>query len=94
MAVVDDVQRLTSIVTRLMVADGVPTRLRQRAKIDASALGKACGVSASVITGWESGLAEPSTAQSLAWLSTLYDAQPSSWRQASRVIARERAGET
>ena len=88
MALVDDVQRLTGILVHLLVADGRTIGLRQRAKLDLGQVGKACGVSASVVGSWEDGIAQPTTQEALAWLTLLYDRQPSTLRQAN---ARARA---
>jgi transcriptional regulator with XRE-family HTH domain len=89
MPLTDDITRLTSVVVRMLVAEGTPTRLRQRTKLDLSQVGKACGVSASVVGSWEDGVAQPTTQEALAWLTLLYDRQPSTMRQAN---ARTRAG--
>jgi transcriptional regulator with XRE-family HTH domain len=78
----DDLARLASVVVRMLVADATPTRLRIVAGLDLSQVGKACGVSASVVGSWEEGLAQPTTQEALAWLTLLYDRQPSTLRQA------------
>ena len=90
MALVDDVQRLTGILVHLLVADGRTVVLRQRAKLDLGQVGKACGVSASVVGSWEDGIAQPTTQEALAWLTLLYDRQPSTLRQANARARKER----
>jgi DNA-binding transcriptional regulator YiaG len=76
MALTDDIERLTSIMTAQLVLTGECQALRQRARLSLSELGKAAGVAGDVVDSWERGYGVPSTAQSLAWLTALYAGQP------------------
>jgi DNA-binding transcriptional regulator YiaG len=71
MALTDDIGRLAGILTRLMIQSGETQRLRIWCRLERSQIGKACGVTAETVQAWESGIAEPTPAQALAWLDCL-----------------------
>jgi transcriptional regulator with XRE-family HTH domain len=72
MAQSDDIARLVTVLVRQVQAGGRAKLLRQAAHLEASAVGKACGVAESVVYAWESSRAEPTTAEGLAWLMQLH----------------------
>jgi transcriptional regulator with XRE-family HTH domain len=77
MAAAEDLARLISIEIRRAVLFGEVHKLRAAAQLSMSAVGKACGVSPSIVNAWERGTAEPTASEALRWLETLYRVQPS-----------------
>ena len=88
MAVADDITRITAILVR-MVQGGPAAVLRQQRGLTASAIGKACGASASQVYSWESGTSQPTTQQALAWLTSLHEMAPSPIVGGNRSAAAE-----
>ena len=82
----DDISRLAAIQVR-QHQGGKAERLRQQRGLAASAIGKACGVSASLIYEWERGTLMPTTQQSLAWLTALYELTPNPATVMARAAA-------
>jgi hypothetical protein len=68
----DDVERLTRVLVRMHVHDGLAGRLRLASGREASAIGKLAGATAEAVFAWERGQLQPSTAQALAWLDALH----------------------
>jgi hypothetical protein len=84
MAQADDIERLVSLMVR-MHQSGRARELRRAAYGPADAglgfLAKASGCTPDQVRLFESGQLQPATGQGLAWLSALYDAQPTSAQQ-------------
>ncbi len=72
MALTDDIARLTFVSINQHIASGQMAALRLRSRLTLDQLGKACGVSGSVVQSWMNGTSTPTTAQGLALLDTLY----------------------
>ena len=95
MAQSDDIATLAEVLVRMHQRGGQAASIRQQRGLNASAVGKACGVTASQIVTWESGTAQPTTAQALQWLRTLHQLAPDfSVAQARSMAAEREAAET
>lgn len=92
MALGDDVERLTRILVRMHVHDGLAGRLRLASGRDASAIGKLTGSTAEAVFAWEQGTLQPSTAQALAWLDALHAYRAPAERSAAAGKARADGG--
>lgn len=77
MATTDDIARLTAVLVRQAQQNGEAAALRRTSGLEASAIGKACGVSAGQVMAWEAGYAQPTTSEGIAWLSILWNSQKS-----------------
>jgi DNA-binding transcriptional regulator YiaG len=75
MALQEDLARLTAVVANLHRVNGLAERLRRSARLEASEVGKLCGVTAATIFAWERGELEPTTNQALTWMSVLWGRQ-------------------
>ena len=71
----DDIARLALILARMHAIPQHATgaTLRAGARLEVSQVAKACGVTAEVVRMWEAGRLTPTTSQTLAWLSLLYE---------------------
>jgi len=74
--------------------DGLAEKLRRAwHRDDRGRVAKACGVSPEMLTAWERGLVRPTTQQTLAWLSYLYDSAPVHDPEGDAARRREEARE-
>ena len=78
MAAAEDVSRLTRSLIKLFVLRGELKIWRESAQLTHAQIGEAAGASGETVEGWERGYGMPTTAQALAWIEVVMDAQPRS----------------